>query len=130
MNLRRVEDFVNDRPTFVWINGIIQFLASVFGNEIPHAQAIALMQVLTRFSIKLRDGTVINEPDNLNRGIWLADAGAIVSALCVSPDKDPVWWKWEFSSFNKETAEYDNLVAVTVQRIRNFPQVSAIEDLW
>jgi hypothetical protein len=129
MKLQKIQSTVNHEETYLWIKGIAEFLTSVFGETISHEQVVALMQIMTRFSIKLRNGTVINDKSNQDRAVWLADAAVIASALCEEPDKDAGWWKAEFPSFNKENAAYDVLVASMVGKIRVSPQVLAIEAL-
>ena len=107
---------------------VANFLYSVFGDRISHAEMIALMHILTLFTIELRDGTIINDLAEINKGMWLIDAALVASAMCDEPDREPIWWKSEFPTFDKNNVAYENLVSKLLEEIKASPEVVSVRE--
>lgn len=80
-------------------------------------------------SIRLPDGFVINDQTDINRDIWRADAALIASALCSTPDKDYIWWKGEFPSFDKCARSYIDLKERMLVTIQASPALLSIDTI-
>lgn len=138
MNLEKIDrcfkdqahhSWTEDAELITWTKDVVRFLESVLGSEVSLMQTIALMQILTQYSIELQGGMIINDQKDPNRSVWIADAALIASALCANPDKEATWWKAEFSSIDKGTADYATLLAGMLEQIRRSPQVSTTQKL-
>ena len=101
-----------------YIREVAQRLKFIFGDWLTDEESIALMDIIHWNSFEFPDGFILNDESDINKEIWLADAGEIIAAFCRDPSKDWSWFKSAYPGHDKEDEAYLSLHRSMINKLK------------
>ena len=92
-----------------YIREVADRLRHVFGDWLNDDESFALMSLIHWNTFEFPDGFILNDPSDINKEIWLADASEIIAAFCPDASKDPAWFKSVYPAHGRDDEAFLSL---------------------
>jgi hypothetical protein len=123
MRLRKLKSKGWQGDELRYLEEVWRRLTAIFRRYLTHAEAIALMQVITLYHFRFADGFVLNDALVDERMLGFSNAAVIAATFCKDPDQDWTWWKAEYPAYDKASDTYQETYYRILATIVSYPAV-------
>lgn len=104
---------------YFYLEEVIRRIENILEGKFGLQNIIAIMNIISEYSVIFNDGFIINEDKDIDRQIWRADSALILASILDDDFYNDKELKYMYVEYDKESSEYQRTLKNMISRIKN-----------